>query len=75
MIDSGGFFVFYLVLVLAPVAALWILCLRRDRALRAPPASKTLFRCPECLRFYEGEAGVESGRCPSCGRMNPRLSL
>jgi DNA-directed RNA polymerase subunit RPC12/RpoP len=73
MIDSGGFFVLYLAVILAPVAVLWILCLRRDRALRAPPAPRALFRCPECIRFYEGEEGVESMRCPFCGRTNSRL--
>ncbi|NUN92908.1 MAG: hypothetical protein HUU04_03910 [Verrucomicrobiae bacterium] len=74
MIDSESFFVFYVVMVLAPVAACWIASRWRDRALRAPPAPRTLFRCPECLRFYEGEEGVESLRCPYCGRTNTRLS-
>ena len=75
MIDLAGFFVLYLALVLAPVGVLWILSQRRDRAMRRPPAPRPLFRCPECIRFYEGDEGVEEMRCPYCGRTNKRLAL
>ncbi len=75
MIDSDLFFVMYLGLILAPVAALAIWSRWRDGKLRAPPKARVLFRCSECIRFYEGEAGAERLPCPVCGRQNQRLKL
>ena len=75
MIDSERFFVFYLVLILGPLLGLWIMSGLRDRRMRAPLPERWLYRCTECLRFYDSDEPVEKLRCPICGRLNEQLKI
>jgi len=75
MIDSERFFVLYLILILGPLVAFWIASSWRDRKLRAPQRARSIYRCPECLRFYESEEVVEKLGCPICGRQNEKLKI
>jgi hypothetical protein len=73
MTEPESFFILYLALLLAPIIGLWIASAWRDRRLRAPLPSRPLFRCIECMRFYEADELVEKMSCPVCGRQNQRL--
>lgn len=73
MVDSDRFFVFYLLLILGPLVAVWIMSGWRDRRMRAPLHPRWVYRCPECLRFYESDEPAEKLRCPICGRQNEQL--
>ncbi len=75
MVDFEHFFVFYLLLILGPVIGLWIISAWRDRKLRSLFPIQGLYRCPECLRFYESDEQIEKLRCPICGRQNERLKI
>jgi hypothetical protein len=75
MIDSDRFFVFYLLITLIPLIGVWIWSVWRDRKMRAPPPARWIYRCPECLRFYDSEEQVDKLNCPLCGRQNERLKL
>lgn len=75
MIDSEPFFVLYLVIMLGSLAGLWIASGWRDRRLRKPPPDRWIYRCTECLRFYESDEHADKLRCPICGRQNERLKI
>jgi hypothetical protein len=75
MVDSEHFLVLYLLLILGPLAALWIMSGWRDRRLRMPLAERWLYRCSECSRFYDSDEPVEKLHCPLCGRQNERLKI
>lgn len=75
MIDIKRVFVFYLALLLGPLFGLWLASMWRDRKLRKPWKAETLFRCTDCLRFYESDDRIEKMVCPLCGKENSRLNI
>jgi hypothetical protein len=75
MIDSERFLVLYLLLILGPVIGVWILSGWRDRKMRTPLPRRWLYRCPECVSFYDSDEPLEKMRCPVCGRQNEQLKL
>jgi uncharacterized paraquat-inducible protein A len=75
MIDSSQFFVFYLSITLVPLILLWVWSQNRDRKLRAPLPSKWIYRCSECLSFYDSEEQALKLKCPRCGRQNELLRI
>ncbi len=75
MIDSERFFVLYLLLILVPLVGVWVMSEWRDRKFRAPLPSRWLYRCSECVFFYDADEPLEKLRCPICGRQNERLKI
>lgn len=75
MIDFDLFFVLYMALILGPLTGLWIASAWRDRRLRGGLSAKWLYRCAECLRFYEADEEAGKLPCPICGRQNDRLKI
>lgn len=75
MVDSERFLVFYLLLILGPLVGLWMMSGWRDRKLRSPLPERWLYRCSECLRFYDSDGPLEKLNCPFCGKENGRLKI
>lgn len=73
MLDLPILAVTYCVLLAGLFIALWIWYDRRDHRRFERERRKRAFHCKRCAALYAGATGDETGPCPRCGQVNPRL--